>query len=69
MKDKHVCVEHCVPVIVEAMMRIMAENIEENKIKAAAKEKQAALEIEGMREYNKILDQQEAARPLGEGVL
>merc|ERR1712216_33743 len=46
----------------EAMMRIMAENIEENKIKAVAKEKQAALEIEGMREYNKILDQQEASR-------
>jgi len=46
----------------EAMMRIMAENIEERKVKDAQKEQQAALEIEGMREYNKILDQQEATR-------
>jgi hypothetical protein len=46
----------------EAMMRIMVENVEENKIKEAGREKQAALEIEGMREYNKILDQQEADR-------
>merc|ERR1711966_7180 len=46
----------------EAMMRIMVENVEENKIKEAGREKQAALEIEGMREYNKILDQQEAER-------
>lgn len=46
----------------EAMMRIMAENVAEREIKDAAKEKQAALEIEGMREYNRILDQQEATR-------
>merc|ERR1719181_1315775 len=40
----------------------MAENIEERKVKDKAKEEQAALEIEGMREYNRILDQQEATR-------
>merc|ERR1719181_1798672 len=40
----------------------MAENIEERKVKDKAKEEQAALEIQGMKEYNKILDQQEATR-------
>jgi len=46
----------------EAMLRIMDENMEERKIKDEQKAKQQEMEIEGMREYNRILDEQEAQR-------
>ena len=46
----------------EAMLRIMEENMEERAIKEEQKMKQQEMEIEGMREYNRILDQQEQAR-------
>merc|ERR1719387_1484534 len=46
----------------EAMLRIMEENMEERRIKEEQKAKQQQMEIEGMREYNRILDQQEQAR-------
>jgi len=46
----------------EAMLRIMEENMEERRIKEEQKAKQQEMEIEGMREYNRILDQQEQAR-------
>jgi len=46
----------------EAMLRIMEENMEERRIKEEQKMKQQEMEIEGMREYNRILDQQEQAR-------
>merc|ERR1711998_761123 len=46
----------------EAMLRIMEESMEERRIKEEQKAKQQQMEIEGMREYNRILDQQEQAR-------
>jgi len=46
----------------ESMLRLMRDNVEERKMKDAAKEQQAKMEIEGMREYNRILDLQEAQR-------
>merc|ERR1719454_1627911 len=46
----------------EAMLRIMEENMEERRIKEEQKMKQQEMEIEGMREYNRILDEQEAQR-------
>merc|ERR1711998_334297 len=46
----------------EAMLRIMEENMEERRIKEEQKAKQQQMEIEGMKEYNRILDQQEQAR-------
>merc|ERR1719515_183850 len=46
----------------EAMLRIMEENMEERRIKEEQKAKQQEMEIEGMREYNRILDEQEAQR-------
>lgn len=46
----------------QAMLRIMEENMEDRKVKEAQREEQLQMEIEGMREYNRILDAQDAKR-------
>jgi hypothetical protein len=45
-----------------AMLKIMEDNLADRKVKDAQREEQLQMEIEGMREYNRILDAQEAAR-------
>merc|ERR1719171_2638859 len=44
------------------MKKVFAENLEENKVKEEQKRKQQELDAEAMKEYNRILDQQEEMR-------
>merc|ERR1719327_2610848 len=45
-----------------AMKKVFAENLEENKVKEEQRVKQQLLDAEAMKEYNRILDQQEEMR-------
>merc|ERR1719428_2810367 len=45
-----------------AMRKVFQENLEENAMKAEQASKQQALDMEAMKEYNRILDQQEEMR-------
>jgi hypothetical protein len=45
-----------------AMKKVFQENLEENAVKAEQKQKQADLDLQAMKEYNRILDQQEEMR-------
>merc|ERR1712188_291153 len=45
-----------------AMKKVFAENLEENAQKEEARMRQQELDMEAMKEYNRILDQQEEMR-------
>merc|ERR1712134_29569 len=46
----------------QAMKKVFAENLEENAQKEEARMRQQELDMEAMKEYNRILDQQEEMR-------